>query len=78
MKLDTALAERFVCSKCESKGGKTKRFAATGTGLSRMLDIEQHLFIAVSCKNCGYTEIYNPDMLEDRDDLSAVLDALFT
>jgi hypothetical protein len=77
MKLDAALAERFVCPKCQSKGGKTKRFTATGTGLSRILDIEQHQFIAVSCKNCGFTEVYSPDILEEKDDLGTVLDLLF-
>ena len=77
MKLDDLLAERFVCPKCKSNGAEVKRFAAAGTGLSRMLDIEHNVFIAVSCENCGYTEIYNPEILEGKDDLGTVMDMLF-
>ncbi|HEU4743467.1 MAG TPA: zinc ribbon domain-containing protein [Meiothermus sp.] len=77
MKLDEALAERFVCPKCASKGAEVKRFAATGTGLSRLFDIEHNVFIAASCQNCGYTEIYNPEILEGKDNLGTVLDLLF-
>lgn len=77
MKLDDALAQRFSCPKCQSKGAKVKRFAATGTGLSRMFDIEHNVFIAVSCGNCGYTELYNPEILEGKDDWGTLLDVLF-
>lgn len=77
MRLDEAIAERFVCPKCQSKGAQVKRFAATGTGLSRLFDIEHNVFIAASCENCGHTEIYNPEILEGKDDLGTVLDLLF-
>lgn len=77
MKIDQALSERFVCIKCGSRGGSVKRFAATGTGLSRMLDIEHNVFIAVSCGACGYTELYNPEIIEDQEDLGVWLDTLF-
>lgn len=77
MHVDDALAERFVCPKCDARGGVVKRFAATGTGLSRMFDIEHNVFIAVSCQACGYTELYNPEILEEKDNLGVFLDALF-
>lgn len=77
MKLDDALAEKFVCAKCKSRGASVKRFAATGTGLSRMFDIEHNVFIAISCDECGYTEIYNPEVLEGKDNLGAFLDTVF-
>ena len=77
MKLEDQFAVRFVCDKCKRSGAKVKRIAATGTGLSKLLDIQHNQFIAVSCKNCGYTEIYNPDMLEEKSHLGTILDILF-
>jgi predicted nucleic-acid-binding Zn-ribbon protein len=32
--------------------------ATTGTGLTRLFDVQSNRFSAVSCTNCGYTEFY--------------------
>ena len=77
MSLDDDLARRFRCVKCKHQGGHVKRFAATGTGLSRMFDIQHNKFIAVSCAHCGFTEIYNPQILEGKSVGSDILDVLF-
>ena len=77
MKLEDRIAQRFVCSKCSSSGATVKRIAASGTGLSRMFDIQHNTFVAASCRNCGYTEIYNPEVLEGKDRAGAILDILF-
>ena len=77
MGLEEQFEARFVCSKCGGKGASAKRIAATGTGLSKLIDIQHNHFIAVSCRNCGYTEFYNPDMLEGKSMLGSVLDVLF-
>jgi len=77
MKADDLLASRFVCSKCKRAGGRAKRIAATGTGFSRLLDIQHNHFVAVSCNNCGYTELFNPEILEGKRNLGAVIDILF-
>lgn len=77
MSLEDELAERFVCSKCKNSGAITKRISAAGTGISKMFDIQHNKFIAVSCNNCGYTEIYNPEVLEGKDKLGSILDVLF-
>ena len=42
-----------------------------------MLDVQHNRFIAVSCENCGFTELYNPEMLEGKSRLGDVLDVLF-
>jgi uncharacterized protein len=47
------------CIKCGSKDAKTKEVAMTGTGLSKMFDIQHNQFIVVYCTNCGYSEFYN-------------------
>ncbi|GAB6174984.1 zinc ribbon domain-containing protein [Paradesulfitobacterium aromaticivorans] len=77
MDLDEQLAQRFVCVKCGNHGALAKRFAATGTGLSKMFDIQHNEFIAVSCQSCGFTEIYNPEILEGKDNLGSILDVFF-
>ena len=77
MTLDDQLGERFVCSKCRHRGAVTKRIAATGTGLSRLFDIQHNKFIAVSCRSCGFTELYNPIFLEGTSRTGDVLDVIF-
>jgi len=50
--------EEKRCIKCGGTEAATKEIAATGTGLSKMFDIQHNHFTAVYCKNCGYTELY--------------------
>ncbi|GIP43413.1 hypothetical protein J45TS6_18720 [Paenibacillus sp. J45TS6] len=47
------------CFKCGGLEADTKEVAMTGTGLSKMFDIQNNQFIVVYCKNCGYSEFYN-------------------
>jgi predicted nucleic-acid-binding Zn-ribbon protein len=47
------------CIKCGSKNAGTKEVAMTGTGLSKLFDIQHNTFTVVYCKNCGYSEFYN-------------------
>jgi predicted nucleic-acid-binding Zn-ribbon protein len=77
MSFETELQTRFVCTKCQTRGAKVKRFSAAGTGLSKILDVEHNQFIAASCTNCGYTEIYNPEVLEGKRHLGSLIDLLF-
>ena len=47
------------CLKCGSKEAGKKEIAMTGTGLSKIFDIQHNTFIVIFCKNCGYFELYN-------------------
>lgn len=47
------------CLKCGSKKAAQKEIAATGTGLSKMFDIQHNTFIVIYCQDCGYSELYN-------------------
>ncbi|GAA0431439.1 zinc ribbon domain-containing protein [Lentibacillus halophilus] len=47
------------CVKCGSADAEQKEVAMSGTGLSKMFDVQNNQFLVVSCKNCGYTEFYN-------------------
>ena len=77
MKLEEQLGTRFACTKCKSTGGRTKRIATSGAGLSKLLDIQHNQFVMVSCNNCGFTEVYNPEILEGKRHLGDILDVLF-
>ncbi|MEM8884977.1 MAG: zinc ribbon domain-containing protein [Planctomycetota bacterium] len=77
MDLDAQIASRFRCPKCNERGATTKRIATTGTGLSKLFDIQHNRFIAVTCRSCGFTELYNPDVLEKKSRVSDVLDVIF-
>ena len=78
MTIDEQLAQRFSCPKCRRSGARVRRFAATGRGLTKIMDIQHNKYIAVSCRYCGFTELYIPDMLEKKSHLGDVLDVLFS
>lgn len=49
------------CSKCGHHGLKTGELRAAGGFWSKIFDIQSKRFNTVSCKNCGYTELYAKD-----------------
>jgi len=77
MELDENLGRRFVCCKCKNSGGVTKRVAMTGTGISKLFDIQHNKYVSISCRRCGYTEFYNPRILEEQSRLGDILDVIF-
>ncbi len=50
----------FVCAKCKHTEYETNEIRATGK-YSRFFDVQNKKFMAVSCANCGYTEMYKGD-----------------
>ncbi|GAB6988206.1 zinc ribbon domain-containing protein [Paenibacillus pini] len=79
MSVQDAMEERFVCAKCSTKLCDIREISMTGAGISKMFDIQHIHYLFVSCKHCGYVEIFNPDILESKKNgqLSTVLDILF-
>ena len=77
-KAEDELARAFVFGKCHEAGGHVERLAMSGTGISRLLEIQPYRYAYVSCINCGYTEIYNLKSLEGKDDLGTFLEVLFS
>ena len=51
----------WVCPKCKNKEYETDQFAATGGGLSKMLDVQNKKFSTVTCTKCKYTEMYKAE-----------------
>ncbi|MBN1873109.1 MAG: hypothetical protein JXA33_02690 [Anaerolineae bacterium] len=76
-RVDDLLASEFVCARCKNHGGHVERLAMSGTGISRLFEVQPYRYAFVSCHNCGYTEIYNLRTLEGKDDLGLFLDILF-
>ncbi len=53
------MSEQKGCIKCGSTQAGTKDVSMTGTGLSKMFDMQHNQFTVVYCENCGYSEFYN-------------------
>ncbi len=76
--VENLLAQEFVCARCKHEGANVERLAMSGTGLSRLLEIQAHRYAFVSCTNCGYTEVYNLRTLKGKDNLGTLLEILFS
>ncbi len=50
--------EQKGCIKCGHTQVGTKEIATSGTGLSKIFDVQHNHFTVVYCKNCGYAELY--------------------
>lgn len=69
----------FKCAKCKCDDCRVKEVAMAGTGLSKLLDIQHNHFLFVSCNNCGFVEIYDPNVLNGKKagTLGSVMDIIF-
>jgi predicted nucleic-acid-binding Zn-ribbon protein len=77
--VEELIHERFKCAKCGGTVCLIKEISMTGTGLSKLLDIQYRHFLFVSCAGCGIVEIYDPDVLRGQPSgrLGTVMDILF-
>ncbi len=75
--VEEQLGAAFVCPKCKSPGAHVERLAMSGTGISRLFEVQPYRYAFVSCQHCSYTEVYNLRTLEGRDDLGEILEILF-
>lgn len=46
------------CPKCGGTETETDEIATSGTGLTKMFDVQNRQFVVVSCADCGYSELY--------------------
>jgi len=79
LSIASMIEERFKCVKCQCTACSTKEVAMTGSGLSKMFDIQHHHYLFVSCLECGFVEIYDPDVLTGHKTgkLGTIMDVLF-
>lgn len=50
--------DRRGCPKCDHDQVETDSIATSGTGLSKMFDVQNRSFTVITCTNCGYSELY--------------------
>ncbi|MBA2937531.1 hypothetical protein HZF08_04385 [Paenibacillus sp. CGMCC 1.16610] len=79
LSVEDAIANKYKCVKCGTQECSVKEVAMNGTGLSKILDIEYNHYLFVSCLNCGFVEVYNPDVLKGHKSgkLGTIMDILF-
>lgn len=79
LSIEDMIHNKFKCSKCRHRECHIKEVSMSGTGLSKLLDINYNHYLFVSCSNCGFVEIYNPDILigHKSGKLGTILDLIF-
>ena len=75
--VEQQLSSAFRCPKCHQSGAHVEQLAMSGTGISRLFEIQPYRYAFASCNNCGFTEIYNLSTLQGKDDLGTFLEILF-
>lgn len=48
----------YKCPKCSNRSFEQDSIATTGSGWSKIFDLQNRKFTTISCKKCGYTEMY--------------------
>lgn len=48
----------FTCAKCGNSEFTSDKIATTSGMLTKIFDVQNKKFTAVSCTKCGYTELY--------------------
>lgn len=65
------MKREYKCEKCGNKKYDKSEIRTTGGKLSKIFDVQNKKFIAVSCTNCGYTEFFR---INDSSTLSNIFD----
>lgn len=53
--------KQFICAKCGCSEFESGQFQATGGNFAKIFDVQNKKFITVSCKRCGFTELYRAE-----------------
>jgi len=53
--------QQYACTKCGGTDYRSGKLRATGSGLTRFLNIQNQKYVTASCTKCGYTELYRVD-----------------
>ncbi|MXR52892.1 nucleic acid-binding protein [Halovenus sp. WSH3] len=46
------------CPKCGHEETEVDEISTSGSGLSKMFDVQNRQFTVISCTHCGYSELY--------------------
>ncbi len=50
--------KKWECPKCNNSAYETDEIAATGTGLTKFMNMQNRKFTTGTCSRCKYTEFY--------------------
>lgn len=50
--------KQYICPKCGHNEYESDQFQATGGNLAKIFDVQNKKFITISCRRCGFTELY--------------------
>ena len=50
--------KQYRCPKCGFDRYESDQFQATGGNFAKIFDVQNKKFVTVSCRQCGYTELY--------------------
>ncbi len=53
--------KQYVCPKCGGMEYESDQFQATGGNFAKIFDVQNKKFTTVSCRMCGYTELYKTE-----------------
>lgn len=53
--------DTYRCPKCGCPEYISDTVQTTGGNFSKLFDVQNKKFVAISCSNCGYTEFYRSD-----------------
>lgn len=51
----------WKCPKCGNEEYEKDQLQATGGNFSKVFNVQNKKFITISCKKCGYTELYREE-----------------
>ncbi len=52
---------QYVCPKCGCQKFEHDQFQAVGGNFAKLFDVQNKKFLTISCRDCGYTELYKAD-----------------
>lgn len=52
---------QYRCPKCGGGEYASDQFQATGGNFAKIFDVQNKKFITISCRSCGYTELYRAE-----------------
>ncbi len=52
------MSQKYVCPKCGNTQFEADEIRTTGGRFSKIFDIQNKKFTAISCTKCKYTELY--------------------
>lgn len=79
LSIEELMASKFNCRRCGNLECITQEVSMSGTGVSKIFDIDYHHYLFVSCTRCGFVEVFNPDVLRGHKSgvLGTVLDIIW-